>query len=79
MSGWVLIAVIFSVLAFGCCWFDFREIQRLKENLERKSMSIYNLDRRIENLESNAVRLSMSIDEHDARIKEFEGDSYDEV
>lgn len=78
MSGWVLIAVIFSVLAFGCCWFDYQEIKGLKETLINKTMDIYGLERRIESLETNIARLSTTLDEHDIRIKEFEGDSYEE-
>lgn len=78
MNGWILSSVILSILAFGCCWFDYQEIKELKRILTKKTMDIYDLKRRIEMLESNNVRLSMSIDEHDARIREFEGDSYDE-
>lgn len=78
MSGWIFISVVLSILAFGCCWFDYQEIKGLKETLINKTMDIYDLERRIENLESNSVRLCMSIDEHDARIREFEGDSYEE-
>lgn len=78
MNVLALIGIFLGALAFGCCWFDYREIKRLKKTLDKKTMDIYDLERRIENLESNSVRLCMSIDEHDARIREFEGDSYEE-
>lgn len=78
MSGWVLIAVIFSVLAFGCCWFDYRKIEALEGSLSDQTLRIYRLENKIRDLQNDNDKLRTTLEEHDSRIKEFEGDSYDE-
>lgn len=78
MSGWVLIAVIFSVLAFGCCWFDYRKIEALEGSLSDRTLRIYRLENKIRDLQNDNDKLRTTLEEHDSRIKEFEGDSYDE-
>lgn len=78
MNGWILIAVIFSLLAFGCCWFDYRKIEALEDSLSDRTLRIYRLETRIRDLQNSNDKLSADLIEHDARIREFEGDSYDE-
>lgn len=78
MNGWVLIAVIFSIVAFGCCWFDYLMIEKVEDSVSDRTLRIYRLETRIRDLENDNMKLRTTLEEHDARIKEFEGDSYDE-
>lgn len=78
MSGWVLIAVIFSILAFGCCVFDYYKIEDLEESLSNRTLRIYRLETKIRDLLEDNYKLRTTLEEHDSRIREFEGDSYEE-
>lgn len=78
MNGWFLISVIFSVLAFGCCWFDYRKIEALEGFLSDRTLRIYRLENKIRDLQNDNDKLRTTLEEHDSRIREFEGDSYDE-
>lgn len=78
MNGWILIAVIFSLLAFGCCWFDYRKIEALEGLLSERTLRIYRLENKIRDLENDNMKLHTTLEEHDSRIREFEGDSYEE-
>lgn len=78
MNGWILIAIILSILAFGCCWFDYRKIEDLEGSLSDRTLRIYRLENKIRDLQNDNDKLRTTLEEHDSRIKEFEGDSYDE-
>ncbi len=79
MNGWILIAIILSILAFGCCccWFDCK-IEDLKDSLSDQTLRIYRLETKIRDLQKDNDKLRTTLEEHDSRIREFEGDSYDE-
>lgn len=78
MNGWILIAVIFSLLALGCYVFDYRKIDALEDSLSDRTLRIYRLETKIRDLQNDNDKLRTTLEEHDSRIKEFEGDSYDE-
>lgn len=78
MNGWILIAVIFSILAFGCCLFDYYKIEDLEDSLSVRTLRIYELETKVKDLQKDNNKLHTTLDEHDDRIREFEGDSYEE-
>lgn len=78
MSVWISISIILSVLAFCCCWFDYRKIEALEESLSDRTLRIYRLETKVRDLQKDNDKLHTTLEEHDSRIREFEGDSYDE-